>query len=535
LEKNLWSLESDDTTRMIMTSERFVDLEKGVYSNTSSSIHEAQLNSYTHQRNREEEGHWKLALFSSPVSADLPVVSSDMQVGELIIYDRALSEKERIQVESYLALKYGLALQHPIRTVYLDSDGEAIWSDEDAGQYIHRIAAVGRDLGACFDNRQSANVAADNPISIAFTRHAERNALNTHAPGNREYLIWSDNGASLELSQSYADLQSLERVWKINDLTYTGRPTEILLDTRKLAIAEHDGHWWLQIKRDGLPELIRGSEMDKGIVRFDSISWDTDGSGSDRFTFLPGGDMMPALKITAPECGAENGEIRMRCHGGEAPYTYAVREGNRLVFEDRTSSEVLIDNLSGGVYQVFITDHTGTEWRDNVILTSSAPDKYCVPESISMPAKGSLRLTRADLCASPASRVSLVDHAGTNPDGEISISKSGEYFIEIEEDECVTVRRLQVNAKATSVFEQVSVFPNPLKAGQEVTYRIILKARHEVTLSLYDASGRIVIDRKVGDSQVINGNLGTPIVPGSYTLRFTADGDISSTQIITID
>lgn len=311
-ERNIWSLERKDTTRLIMTSRRFVDLEIGLYANAAASVQTGQLNSYMHQRNREQQGDWKLSLFDAPATTSLPVVAADMQVGEMIIYDRALSEKERIQVESYLALKYGLSLQHPIRIVYLDSDGEVIWSDDHAGEFIHRVAAIGCDQGGCLDNRQSQSASAVDPISIALVKHAEQNAHNPNMIGDRQYLLWADNGGSLELVQNNDGTQSIERSWRMNNLSQGGQQTELLLETRELAVVEDEDFWWLKVERDGLPDLFRGAAMGKGVIRFDSVVWDSDGSGTDQFTFIAGGEIMPAIEMSEPDCGMANGRIVMQ-------------------------------------------------------------------------------------------------------------------------------------------------------------------------------------------------------------------------------
>ena len=134
-EENLWSVNRNDTTRLVMTTRRFVDMDKGLYSNLSDEDANGQLKSYTHHRNQTVHGDVTLRLFSRPGSSNLPVVAADRRIAEMIIYDRALSDEERIRVETYLALKYGLSMKHPVNTVYLDSHGEEIWSEHENREF----------------------------------------------------------------------------------------------------------------------------------------------------------------------------------------------------------------------------------------------------------------------------------------------------------------------------------------------------------------------------------------------------------------
>lgn len=75
---------------------------------------------------------------------------------ELLVYNRFLCESERLRVESYLAMKYGITLNNS----YLSS-----WSDiifESGNGYFNRVFAVGRDDVSGFYQTQSTSAYQEN-------------------------------------------------------------------------------------------------------------------------------------------------------------------------------------------------------------------------------------------------------------------------------------------------------------------------------------------------------------------------------------
>ncbi len=67
-------------------------------------------------------------------------------IQEIIWYRQDVSNTERQQIESYLALKYGITLDQTTATDYLASDGTTKMWDANAGAgYNNDIAGIGRD------------------------------------------------------------------------------------------------------------------------------------------------------------------------------------------------------------------------------------------------------------------------------------------------------------------------------------------------------------------------------------------------------
>lgn len=124
-------------------------------------------------------------------------------VAEMIIYDRVISGADRIKVESYLAIKYGITLGHD----YTSSNNLALWT-----------------LGAGFDN-DIAGLGQDNDFDLIQLQSKSINAntiVTMQAPslGNLRYTIWGNNGANYDnftTTQSPAGMKKSDRIWKVSN------------------------------------------------------------------------------------------------------------------------------------------------------------------------------------------------------------------------------------------------------------------------------------------------------------------------------
>ena len=136
--------------------------------------------------------------------------SSDSRVGEMIIYNSALSIVEVNQVESYLGIKYGISLEHS----YLASNGSTLWDFAANASYHNNVAGVGRDDTSELDQQQSRSINTSADVTIN-----KGGAFGT----DLSFLIWGDNnaanGTSTDVPGGYA--KRLSKVWRT---AVTGTP-----------------------------------------------------------------------------------------------------------------------------------------------------------------------------------------------------------------------------------------------------------------------------------------------------------------------
>ena len=177
--------------------------------------------------------------------------SFDGRIAEVITYDDRKDDsdltRERNRIQSYLAIKYGITLGvNGTSQDYVNSDGDIIWDQAaNSAAYNYDIAGIGRDDGAELNQKQSRSVndAADGTgriegiLTMGLNEIYDTNSDNiTSNPinfGDKEYLVWGNNGADLNLAASTITVNmsagispalttdvsftAMQRVWRVEE------------------------------------------------------------------------------------------------------------------------------------------------------------------------------------------------------------------------------------------------------------------------------------------------------------------------------
>nr|WP_321222405.1 choice-of-anchor D domain-containing protein [uncultured Psychroserpens sp.] len=174
--------------------------------------------------------------------------SFDGRIAEVITYnsrktDNNLSQ-ERNRIQSYLAIKYGITLGVNGTTQdYVNSDGNVIWDQSANVGYNYDIAGIGRDDISELNQKQSRSVndATDGTgriegiltmgLNDIYDTNRDHISANPTTFNNKEYLVWGNNGADLNLAASEISVNmsagispalttdvsftAMQRVWKV--------------------------------------------------------------------------------------------------------------------------------------------------------------------------------------------------------------------------------------------------------------------------------------------------------------------------------
>ena len=138
-------------------------------------------------------------------------------IGDVIAYDRVLTTTEQQQVESYLAVKYGISLGDTSTPVnYLDSAGSTTWNG--SATYQNDVAGIGRDDDTALDQRTSMSVNSDALITIAG---------GGPFSADKTFLMWGNDDGSTALSDSISgsSLTRMGRIWRVQETGQTGDVT----------------------------------------------------------------------------------------------------------------------------------------------------------------------------------------------------------------------------------------------------------------------------------------------------------------------
>ncbi|NBL64460.1 T9SS type A sorting domain-containing protein [Flavobacterium sp. NST-5] len=176
--------------------------------------------------------------------------SLDARVAEIITFDaRKNDATERIRIESYLGIKYGITLGvNGTSQNYVDSDNSVIWNIAANDGYNFNIAGIGRDDISRLTQKQSRSSNDVNDVVIALGDVvATTNTANTNNfANNKNFLLWGHNNGTLASSgvNSNVSLGTISttftrgnRIYKIVETGGDIPQTTISLPTNILATA----------------------------------------------------------------------------------------------------------------------------------------------------------------------------------------------------------------------------------------------------------------------------------------------------------
>lgn len=124
-------------------------------------------------------------------------VGTGVYVGELIAYPRVLNPMERRQVESNLAIKYGVTLTGS----YLGSDGSVLWDRWANADYHHRVFGIARDSLNGFEQYRSSSSYETGVNAYSTDRTFTMYKQNIAPMKDGAYIICGDDGGSMDLTQ----------------------------------------------------------------------------------------------------------------------------------------------------------------------------------------------------------------------------------------------------------------------------------------------------------------------------------------------
>ncbi len=129
------------------------------------------------------------------------------EIAEIIVYSTALTQTQKRQIETYLAIKYGLTLDSA--TDYLASDGTTVLypSTTSHNGFPHDIAGIGRDDASQLSQLSSKSLSNDSLLIIS----------NASDLSNGEFLLWgNDNGAVDNTNNGTpAGRLRVARIWRV--------------------------------------------------------------------------------------------------------------------------------------------------------------------------------------------------------------------------------------------------------------------------------------------------------------------------------
>ncbi len=285
----------------------------------------------------------------------------DGDISEIIIHSGALTDAEILNIESYLALKYGITLDQTIAHNYVASDGTTIyWNGTTNSIFKNNISGIVRDDASALLQKQSKSVNTGLQIVIGNGNSITANNIaNTSSISvDRSAMVWGDDNGSVTSWVSAgapANYQILTREWRIQETGTIG--------SVKIQIADNSG-------TNGLPtEVIKvflltdtDGDFTSGatpvVMTLNGTNWEAnvDFTNGQYFTFAT---LLLSTSMTNVACfNGATGAINLNVAGSGYTFNWS-----------NASTSQNLTGLAAGGYVVTITDISGVTATASATVT----------------------------------------------------------------------------------------------------------------------------------------------------------------------
>jgi hypothetical protein len=508
-ENNIWYLQRDQKTNLVLTTRRMADLAAYEYMNyTDIVLRHPKVNVYVQHKAKDISAPvtQSLVFGKKTDSPQLPINSFSGMIPEVVFYDRPLGTIERLKVASYLAWKYGITLTEPT-AVYLNSAGITIWNGQDYSAYHHNIAGIGRDDSTGLLQKIASSSNEPGLLTLSITDSLRNNSS----------FLWGDNGKTFTQDAKIQGLPSmLQRKWMLVSTGIQGSlSTDIDIDTRVIDVPLPEKPvYWLAIDHSGeekyeqsSTEFIKMSQLNaSGIARFNSVKWHKDNNAKELLSLIVAQDILVSAHITAPVCASgKKGKLDVHIYSGVPPYQIILKDASGSIVAQRnavTDVAQVFSDIAAGRYSLKVTDNSGQVYSDIFYVNNADAPKPASIASSYLFEKGTvLHLDASKDMSSGVNYLWEAPGKSLTPGPQIDIYNSGIYILHSTKDNCTYQQEINIQWISADVFadSEILVYPNPSPGLFKVKVR--LQNPEPVSVFIYDMSGRLIkTDRKTGFS-----------------------------------
>ncbi len=500
-EKIIVSLENDSIAETVLTDRRIAALDIYRYASYNSDPGLfPKIYSYTQNKSTDSSTlSRRLQLGRPPRNQHIPASVYSGIIPEVILFKRVISPKERQQVESYLAIKYGIPLNQELPVSYLNSRGNVTWDAELNEAYNRNIAGIGRDDLSGLNQHVSVSTLTPGIMKIGLLNELKDNS----------YVIWGDNGGSLSFDEE-PGIRKLKREWKISAFNSNSNDIALFLETDMMSLNEinplDDGEiFWLMADRSGTGKYpfrqtdyfqCRPLSSTGSIIRFSPVVIDADHSGNDVFTIIAAPAFFARSILLSPTCrSALSGIIETEICGGEPPFDFVLKgvSDSRFHVSYRGSErEHIFEDIRQGAYFLTVTDSENHTYSEKLWVSNTASWKTQMGRQYTFREGEGLVLDASE----GMPELNFI-YSWTTPEGSLfnssvmTISQPGVYLLSVtDEDNCNSTQEISVRQTGESVFRITDLYPNPVNGW--FTVRIMLDRETDVNVIITDATGRIL-------------------------------------------
>ncbi len=464
-------------------------------------------------------------------------------LAELLVFDHALSSLERVQYETYLAVKYGTGLRGGN---FVSSGEHVLWRVAENSAYGNNIAGIGRDDHFHLHQKQSGSAYDSGFLQMSVGAIALSNEANTGSLPNEHFILWGDNakGFTAKAGSGEDSLVSiLERKWLVtaNGAQVSTLGTEMYIDIAKLP--SYPMGYWLVIDRSGQSnfsidnlEYISPDRVSDGKLIFKNVSWDTDGSGKDSFSFAQKRNLLAVVrKVSDPLCHDEDaGRVRIEVVAGKPSFSFTLKNSDQTIsrsWKDNVTSSDQRD-LTAGSYTLTVEDNAHerltrkfTLVQPNLLQVDLGPDKV-------FDQNNPIQLDASTF----VSDTTTVEYHWTGSFGfssiaeKIQVPESGVYRVSVirQSDGCAFSDEINITG---SEVERMSVYPTVVQSNDPYNVAVSLPKAASVSVKIFNSRGVFLQEMSGNDNSEY---LFTTSVndPGIYVIVIQTPKGIETRKIV---
>lgn len=423
-------------------------------------------------------------------------------LAELIIFNHALDFLERVQYESYLAIKYGTGLK---QGNFVSSKQQVLWRGEENAAYGNNIAGIGRDDHFHLNQKQSGSAYDSGLVMMSMGPIAATNQANSGIIENGHFVLWGDNGGTLNTVAGTGEdtlISVLQRKWLVTVTTenrMTSPKPNLYIDASQLP-ADPLGYW-LAIDRSGQGdfsidnlEYISPTRIENGKLLFENMRWDFDGSGKDNFTLVRKRKLLVvARKVSDPLCSNETGgQVKIEVVAGEPSFHFTLSQQDGDINRNWRTSELSTRqyDLTEGEYELTVDDNADETLVRRFTLTQ--PDKLIVDLGPDQPYDMTTPI-RLDASTTIPTQESVTYHwensfGFQSNTSAIDVSEPGVYRATVTRtsDGCAFMDEVAITGSDT---ERIAVYPTIIQSSESYNIGVSLPRTSSVTINIFNARG----------------------------------------------
>lgn len=497
----------------------------GFYLNALPSIKTLTWNDYNSRRIHRSYGSTEESKFAIgkpfiyllPDNSTQNVAPLKAAIPEFVFFRHSLTENERLRVESYLAIKYGITLG--AAADYLNSKNVKFWNKENNENFNNKIFGIGKDSNS--DLLLTKSTSSHFPDFFTLSTN---NIISVIPDFN--HITLGDNGGAYNIFSQQplaSNITVLESIWLAQTSgSYANQiSTNIELNASAFNPSTNEVIWFI-VDRSATNtevsdftgtdvEFIQVPALIGGKIKINNFFFNQNQlpeiSVFDQFTFGIGPKMVVAASLIPLECDDTEGTVVVRIIGGIPPYTASINgiNGNNYTWGPASLSGSTFQTvLPLGWYEINATDYTGYSQTVSIEVSATpgisvdlGPDQILQDdETITLNAGATV--TAEDVSYTWYKNDIVIEN---ETQSTLLVSSSGIYKVKIENElnECLVIDDIMIFSENGGIIDMV-LYPNPVGAGMEYSMLIALKEKDDITIEISDIYGKVISQEKMSEN-----------------------------------